>query len=253
MMGWTNRLANAAILAAGVVMVTACGQAPVIAADAQTRASASRQTTAAVSPVVVELYQSQGCSSCPPADLNVNALAARPNILALSFAVTYWDQLGWKDTFGSPAFTARQWDYARHAGRAQVATPQVIINGGSAIVGSNSAQLDALIARIGPPRNGPALAFDGSMIRVAGASRAANATIWLIRYDPRTRNVAIRAGENGGRTIPHRNIVRQLVKLGQWTGGEATFPLPRTGVAGLKSAVLVQQGVGGPIIASRKL
>ena len=85
----------------------------------------------AAHPTVVELFESQGCSDCPPANTNVNALAARSDILALNFAVTYWDQLGWKDTFAKPAYTARQWDYSNAAGRGQVATPQVIINGGA--------------------------------------------------------------------------------------------------------------------------
>ena len=90
--------------------------------------------------MVVEEFQSQGCSSCPPATANVNALAARPEVLALSYAVTYWDQLGWKDTFAAPAFTQRQWDYAHYAGRGNVATPQVIVNGRSAIVGGDGAR-----------------------------------------------------------------------------------------------------------------
>ena len=94
-------------------------------------------------PVFVELYQSQGCSSCPPANANFNAIADRPNVVALSFAVTYWDALGWKDTFASPEFTERQWDYARHNRRGNVATPQVWINGRKTIVGSNRGQLGA--------------------------------------------------------------------------------------------------------------
>src|SRR5580693_943584 len=80
-------------------------------------------------PVVVELFQSQGCSSCPPANANVMAIADRPDVLALSFGVTYWDSLGWKDTFASPKFTARQWDYAHGLGHSNVFTPQVVING----------------------------------------------------------------------------------------------------------------------------
>lgn len=96
-------------------------------------------------PTVVELFESQGCSSCPPANANVNAIADRPDILALNFAVTYWDQLGWKDTFAQPAFTARQWDYAHAAGRGQVATPQVIIDGHDTVVGNDAQQLAAAI------------------------------------------------------------------------------------------------------------
>ena len=169
-------------------------------------------------PAVVELYQSQGCSSCPPADLVVNALADRPDVLALSFAVTYWDQLGWKDTFASPAFTQRQWDYAHAAGRGNVGTPQVVINGRAAVVGSNRAEVDSAIARYDRGAGGPYIASNGRAAVVA-AGRG-HGTVWLVRYDPRTISVPIRAGENGGRTIPHRNIVRQLVALGRWSGAQ---------------------------------
>ena len=203
-------------------------------------------------PVVVELFQSQGCSSCPPADANVNAIAARPDVLALSFGVTYWDDLGWKDTFASPRFTARQWDYAHHAGRAQVGTPQVIVNGGPAIVGNDRRQLDATIARAGAAAGGPALSLAGGQLHVAAGRAPAPATLWLVRYDPRVLQVPIRAGENGGRTIAHRNIVRDLVRLGDWHGAALTLPLP-AGRADLARAVFVQQGTGGPITAALKL
>ena len=232
-------------LAASSTMVILAGCGPVQASPA-TGASA-------LHPVVVELFQSQGCSSCPPANANVNAIADRPDVLALSFAVTYWDQLGWKDTFGSPRWTARQWEYARKAGRPQVSTPQVIVNGGTAIVGSNQQQLDATIARAGPPRGGPDLAAVGTTLRVGASKAGAPSAIWLVRYDPRVRQVPIRAGENGGRTLPHRDIVRQLVKLGIWSGSPATFAIPASGEAGLASAVLVQRGAGGPITAALRL
>src|SRR6202012_5870665 len=98
-------------------------------------------------PVGVELFQSQGCSSCPPANANVLAIADRPEILALSWQVTYWDQLGWKDTFGSPAFTSRQWDYARAFHRGEVATPEVVVNGRADVVGVRRDELEALIRR----------------------------------------------------------------------------------------------------------
>jgi len=214
---------------------------------------ATAASASSAEPVVVELFQSQGCSSCPPANANINAIADRPDVLALSFAVTYWDQLGWKDTFGSPRWTARQWEYARHAGRAQVATPQVIINGDRTTVGSDRRQLDALIAQVGAPRGGPTLLSRGDTLVVSAGPRSAPSTIWLVRYDPRVRNVPVRAGENGGRTLPHREIVRDLVKLGSWNGSAATLHLPPATEQGLATAVLVQQGVGGPITAARRI
>jgi hypothetical protein len=204
------------------------------------------------SPVVVELFQSQGCSSCPPANAYLNAVADRPDILALSFAVTYWDRLGWKDIFGSPRFTARQQDYAA-AGQGQVATPEMIVNGSHAVVGSDKRAFDMTIAKAGPPRGGPAITLDGMVLRLGTATAAKASTVWLVRYDPRSRNVPIRAGENSGRTLPHRGIVRELVKIGDWTGPSASYSLPRANERGLSSAILVQRGAGGPIIAARKL
>ena len=235
------------IAAAAALALTGCG-----AADSQPNAPAAATSSGdAAHPVVVELFQSQGCSSCPPANANLNAIADRADVLALSFAVTYWDQLGWKDSFASPAFTARQWDYAHGAGRANVATPQVIVNGGPTVVGSNRAQLDALIARQGPARGGPAIEAANGQVRVGGG--APQGVVWFVRYDPRVRAVPIGAGENGGRTLPHRDIVRQLVRLGDYNGTAVAWPMPAANEPGLAAAVLVQQGKGGLIEAARKL
>ena len=206
-------------------------------------------------PVVVELFQSQGCSSCPPAEANLNAIAGRADVLALSFAVTYWDQLGWKDIFAQPAFTARQWEYAHAAGRAQVATPQMIVDGRTVLVGSNRAQVDAALSGATRGNAGPAVAArDGKVAIGAGATRG-SATVWLVRYDTRTLAVPIRAGENGGKTLPHRNIVRSLTPLGVWSGKPVSLPLPqyRYNDTNLRSAVLVQDGKGGPILAAARL
>lgn len=200
-------------------------------------------------PTVIELYQSQGCSSCPPADAVVNKLADRKDVIALSFAVTYWDNLGWKDSFGSPAFTARQWDYANNAGRGSVATPQVIVNGRDAVLGSREGELNQAIAR-NAVKDGPAITAAGNKVTVGAGN--GSATVWVVRYDPRTINVAIRAGENGGRTIPHRNVVRQLVNVGSWQGKPTSFTLPAA-PAGLQTAILVQKGKGGAIISAAKI
>jgi hypothetical protein len=220
----------------------------IVAAASPATAEGSRSQ-----PVVIELFQSQGCSSCPPANANLNAIAARPDVLALSFAVTYWDQLGWKDTFGSPRWTARQWDYARKAGRSEVATPQVIVNGSRTIVGSDKHRLDAVILQAGSPRGGPGLFVGGDTLKVSAGPSSWPSMIWLVRYDPRVRNVPIRAGENGGRTLPHRDIVRELVNLGIWSGRALSLHLPNAGEQGLASAILVQQGTGGPISAARRI
>ncbi|WP_309602544.1 DUF1223 domain-containing protein [Sphingomonas sp.] len=205
-----------------------------------------------LNPVVVELYQSQGCSSCPPANANLNAIAGRKGVLALSFAVTYWDQLGWKDQFAKPQYTQRQWDFANTSGRGNVATPQVIVNGSGNMTGADRAHFARLLA-VGGPKGGPAIGVDSGGVTIGARKGAKPATVWLVRYDPRTRNVAIRAGENGGRTLPHRNIVTELRVLGPWSGAAAKFAVSSTTDKTLLSAILVQQGKGGPIVAARKL
>lgn len=204
-------------------------------------------------PTVVELFQSQGCSSCPPANANLNAIAGRADVLALSFSVTYWDQLGWKDTFAHPAFTARQWEYARAGGRGNVATPQMIVNGRGVLVGGRRTEVEGFIRRFGKPAGGPSVSAAGGRILVTGGRAAKPANVWLVRYDPRTHQVPIRAGENGGRTLPHRNIVREIYLLGKWNGEAASFAMRPARETGLQAAVLVQDGPGGAILASRRL
>ena len=204
-------------------------------------------------PTVVELFQSQGCSSCPPANHNVNILAARADVLALNFGVTYWDQLGWKDSFAQPAFTARQWDYARAGGRGSVATPQVIVNGRQVVNGGNGQALLAAVRQADRGTGGPAITGTGGRVAVGAGRTAAPAIVWLVQYDPRTLEVAIRAGENGGRTLPHRNVVRSLQQLGSWSGSAASFALPTARNATYRSAVLVQEGKGGRIVAAARL
>ncbi len=198
---------------------------------------------------VVELFTSQGCSSCPPANANLAALAgSRGDVVPLSFGVTYWDKLGWKDSFASPAFTQRQRDYAAALGRDNYGTPQMVINGRTSLVGNNRGQLDAAIARAGTV-GGPAIAATAGALSIgAGPRPATPADIWLVRYDPRTIAVPIRAGENEGRTLPHRNVVRTLVRLGSWSGNAQRIALPPA-VAGLRSVVLVQAAGLGPILA----
>lgn len=205
-------------------------------------------------PTVVELFQSQGCSSCPPANENILTLTDRPDLLVLSFGVTYWDQLGWKDTFASKANTQRQYDYANGGlHRSNVATPQVVINGHVDIVGVRRNELVHAVDGARLSASAPAISITGATLNVAAATApAANADVWLVRYDPRTVQVPIKAGENGGRTLPHRNVVRELVRVGGWSGKAATYVLPAATDANYRTAILVQGASGGQIIASFK-
>jgi hypothetical protein len=204
-------------------------------------------------PVVIELFQSQGCSSCPPAAANVAALSGRPDVLALSFQVTYWDQLGWKDTFAQPAYTARQWDYARARRHDEVFTPQVVVNGRADGVGVDPNELRGLLARADRGQAGPAVTLAGGAVQVAaGAAPSKAADVWLVRYDPRTLLIPIQRGENGGKTLPHRNVVRQLTRLGAWSGQAVRFALPPAADPAFKTAVLVQSAGAGPILAAAR-
>ncbi|CAA9538888.1 MAG: hypothetical protein that often co-occurs with aconitase [uncultured Sphingomonadaceae bacterium] len=216
--------------------------------------SSSPNPGTAAGPTVVELFQSQGCSSCPPANAILNGLADRPDLLPLNFGVTYWDRLGWKDSFADPAYTARQWEYSEAGGRGNVATPQFIINGKGVVTGSDDRQLArAITAESGAATTGPVITTEGDRILVGAGRASAPATVWFVLYDPRTHDVKIDRGENGGRVLPHRNVVTGLRMLGTWTGEALSLARPTYEDAEQRGAVFIQRGPGGPIIASHKL
>ena len=197
---------------------------------------------------VIELFQSQGCSSCPPANANVMALADRPGVLTLSWQVTYWDYLGWKDSFAQAAFTARQHAYAAALGHDGVFTPQVVVNGRGDVVGAARGEVEQALRRFDRGGDAVNVTLGAGQVTVAGTSAASS--VYLVRYDPRIVQIPIKAGENGGRTLPHRNVVREFALLGKFSGGTHQFTLPASKQAGLKTAVLVQTGVAGPIVAA---
>lgn len=199
-------------------------------------------------PTVVELFTSQGCSSCPPANANLAALSGRPGVLALSFGVTYWDQLGWKDTFARPEFTQRQYTYEPPLGHDGAFTPQIVVDGRGDVVGNELSSIEGLIARE-PATGGPTLRLESDGVAIgAGTAPRGGADVWLVRYDPRTVQVPVRRGENGGRTLPHTNVVHELTRLGRWTGAQTVMPV--SGGGGLRTAILVQKLNGGPILAA---
>ncbi len=203
-------------------------------------------------PTVVEIFQSQGCSSCPPANANVIALGDRPDLLTLSFGVTYWDKLGWKDTFGSPQYTQRQWDYARFFHRGEVATPQVVVNGRADVVGNRRDALEALIQHVDRGNSGPKINLEQAQVTIAASAAEGHADILLVRYDPKLVEVPIGRGENGGKTLPHRNVVKELTRLGTWTGQAVSFVLPKAGLTGLKTAILLQDSADGAILGAAR-
>jgi hypothetical protein len=206
----------------------------------------------AAHPTVIELFQSQGCSSCPPAEANVGAVSERADVLALSFEVDYWDRLGWKDTFSKAAWTARQYAYARAMGQDGVYTPQVVVNGRVAGDALEPGALAGLISRGDRGAGGPRIGFSGGAVTVgAGAAPTGGADVWLARYIPHAVEVTIPRGENAGHTLPYKDVVREMVLLGHWQGEAATFSVP-VGDLALAEAAIVQANGAGPILAAAK-
>ncbi|WP_024280537.1 DUF1223 domain-containing protein [Xanthobacter sp. 126] len=198
---------------------------------------------------VVELFTSQGCSSCPPADANLIALTRRPDVLALSFSVTYWDRLGWRDTFGKPEFTQRQYTYEPMLGERGPFTPQMVVNGRLSRVGYSLSDIEHAISAAGPVA-GPEVVIGAHEVAVGpGTAPSAAADVWLAEYEPGVIEVPVRRGENAGRTLPHARVVRRLERLGGWTGTRAHYPRPEA-APGLRTAILVQAPAGGPILAA---
>ncbi len=204
------------------------------------------------SPVVVELFTSQGCSSCPPANANLAGVADRPDVLALSFGVTYWDYIGWKDTFAKPEFTNRQYAYEHSLHRATAYTPQMVVNGTMDLIGNSAEELDRFIgaARQNAATDAPKITLaEGKVTIGAGSAPEDTADVLLVRYDPNIVDVPVARGENTGRTLPHKHVVHELTRLGGWKGEAVSFDLPAA-PDGLTTAILVQSAYTGPILAA---
>ncbi|HEY2033419.1 MAG TPA: DUF1223 domain-containing protein [Rhizomicrobium sp.] len=206
---------------------------------------ATAQAATAQNPAVVELFTSQGCSSCPPANANLITIANRPDVLALSFDVTYWDYLGWKDTFDQEVFTQRQRDYEPPLRESGPFTPQIVVDGHMDAVGNVRSEVESLIAKSNRA-NAPAVRLNGNAASIDAGQGSAD--VWLVRYDPRIVQIAISRGENSGTTQPQRNVVHVFSKLGEWHGASAQFSLPPA-QPGLKTAILLQKPHGGEILA----
>jgi hypothetical protein len=201
-------------------------------------------------PVVVELFTSQGCSSCPPANANLIELSKRPDVLALSFSVTYWDYLGWKDIFGKPEFTERQAVYEPALGEQGSFTPQMVIDGKASTIGFRLSEVETLIAAVRADEE-PSINLGKREAKIGlGKAPLAGADVWLVRYDPRLVNVPVKRGENAGATLPHIHVVHALERLGIWNGGVSSFAMP-AGTEGLRTAILVQERQGGPILSAK--
>ncbi len=197
-------------------------------------------------PVVVELFTSQGCSSCPPADKILGELARRGDVLALGFHVDYWDNLGWKDPFSRQSSTERQFAYAKRFGRRQVYTPQIVIDGTGEAVGSHADEVLAAVRAVSPTAAAPiAFAADRRSVTIGAAAVRGDpgkADILLVRFVLR-RTTRVAAGENARRTLDDTNAVAGLATLGHWDGGERRFAIDPP-AEGEGVAVLVQAADG---------
>ena len=169
-------------------------------------------------PVLVELFTSQGCSSCPPADAFLGELAARQDVVALSFHVDYWNYIGWKDPFATSWATQRQREYGRTLGQRYVYTPEIVVDGAAHAAGSDRDEVERLIAEA-EARPGPVVEAERNAdeIRIRIGAGKGEGTVWLVRFDPE-HVTRIERGENGGRTLRNFNVVRGMTKLGTWSG-----------------------------------
>lgn len=203
--------------------------------------------------VVIELFTSQGCSSCPPADALLTELTARDDVLPLALHVDYWDYIGWADSFASTAFTARQKAYARAAGRRTIYTPQMVVSGTHQLVGTRAMELGELIEAHSARPETVTLRLEraGGKVQIraeAEAPLARPVLIQLVRYEPE-QTVEILRGENEGRTVTYSNIVTDWQVVGRWAG-DAPLSLTADAPGSNPAAVILQEDRPGAVVAA---
>lgn len=207
-------------------------------------------------PVVVELYTSQGCSSCPAADALMHELAKRDDVIGLALHVDYWDYIGWKDPFGDPAHAKRQRAYATEAKRRSIFTPEMVVHGQTEIVGAKPMALSKAIAEqaartpsvdVDVTRQGDTLSIEAAVLQdVTGPM-----TVHMLRYTPE-RSTEIKRGENAGKTLNYANVVEDWTVLGTW-GGDAPLSMTAQIIGDKPVVVIVQSRTAGPILAAAVL
>ena len=208
--------------------------------------------SAAPRPVVLELFTSQGCNSCPPADELLRTLADDPTLLALSFHVDYWDYIGWKDAFSLKASTDRQYDYAKRARRHSSFTPELIVDGKKSVIGSREKEVRGAIdaARAAVVTVPITLASAGATLTAhIGTGEKIAATVTTIRF---TRNATteVKAGENRGRSLVTVNSVTEIRDLGPWSGAAKDFVIPANRAGDEGVAILLQNPVDGSFLGA---
>jgi hypothetical protein len=232
------------------VLTLAAGAAVIFAAD--------RSAAAGANTVVAELFTSQGCSSCPPADRLLGELRTMSGVIALTYNVDYWDYLGWRDTLASPEKSQRQYNYAKARGDMDVYTPQIIVDGGSHYNGANRSVVLAAIDRAtaAGPRHRPALSFTADerefLVEIGNDDHEVDATLWLMAFASSVA-VKIAKGENAGKEIVYYNVVRRMVPAAMWRGRAMKFSLPKRDILAddcRGAAALLQRGKAGPLLAA---
>jgi hypothetical protein len=210
---------------------------------------------APAAPAVLELFTSEGCSSCPPAEAYIGELTQRGDVLALTFHVDYWDDLGWRDRFALPSAVQRQRTYAKNLGLSSVYTPQAIVDGHQNFVGSDRTSIDKALAH---PRKGAAIELslrEGELrVGLAAQQKVPDSEVLLVAYQ-RTAVSPIARGENAGRTLREFNVVREFRTLGRWQGLKQEY---RRQLSSLPpeatDAAVVVQGLGqAPIIGAASI
>jgi hypothetical protein len=207
-------------------------------------------------PVVVELFTSQGCNSCPPADEFLGELAERPGIIALSLHVDYWDYIGWTDPYASPQATARQRGYVEGLGLRYVYTPQMVIDGRADVAGLRRNDVLRAIEKAAVGRKALEVRFErtdgGKIVVPAGHAPEGGAAVWLAIYD-RSHETSVPRGENAGRKLHNYNVVRELSRIGTWRGERMEIPFDMAAAAQQGRdgcAVIVQQAPTGPVLGA---
>jgi hypothetical protein len=225
---------------------------PVLLASALLGGTAVR--AAPRSPIVVELFTAQGCTGCPEADRRLEQIGARKGVVALTLPVDIWDYVGWADTYAQPAFTDRQRAYAARLKVREIYTPEIVVDGWREASGLDADAVDQRITEAARDlAAGPSVRVlrSGTRVRIAPGHKATGRSeVWLIRFDPQEHAVRVKAGDNKGKLVVQKNVVRELVRLGGYTGGVRSYPLPRPTETGLSTLVLVQGVKGGHILAA---
>ncbi len=223
-------------------------------------APAGALADAAKPPVVVELFTSQGCYSCPPADKFLGVLAQRPGVIALSFHVDYWNYLGWRDPYSSAEATQRQQTYASAMRRRTVYTPQMVVDGKLQGIGSYTGVIDGHIRlrqqaaddRVVVSISGDANAESLTAALKGDGGRTGDCAVWLVYFD-KQHTTAIPRGENAGKTLTYYNVVREIRRVADYRGADLEIDLPRAGGKGARydrAAILVQEPDGGRIVGA---